>query len=393
MSTYDTIVIGCGAVGAATLLQLARRGQRVVGLDRYDPPHDRGSTHGETRITRCAVGEGEVYVPLALRSHEIWRELEAETGADLLTQCGALILGGRDNLAPVHGKGDFIRRTIAAAERYGLAHEVMNADDVMRRFPQFQLRGDEIACFETGGGFVRPERCVAAQLTVAKRLGAEMRPNTEVTDIARDGAGVCVTTADGSRIHAAEVVLAAGAWSPGLVGRPIGGHMRVLRQVLHWFDVDDPAAYAPERFPVFIWAHGATSDDSFYGFPIPHDSDGFKVAREQYSTALATPDAVDRSVSPAEERAMFDDQVAGRLAGIRPQVLRSKTCLYTMTEDGDFLIGRAPENDRMLLVSACSGHGFKHSAGLGEMIAEAVVSAQPMQAAEFQLARFRLQHA
>jgi sarcosine oxidase len=388
VTTYDTVVIGCGAVGAATLLQLAKRGQSVIGLDRYDPPHDRGSTHGETRITRCAIGEGEVYVPLALRSHEIWRELEAETGADLLTQCGALILGGRDNMAPVHGKGDFVRRTIAAAERYNIAHDVLDAEGVMRRFPQFRLRGDEIAYFETIGGFVRPERCVAAQLAVAKRLGAEMRPNTKVIAIVRDGGGVCVMTADGSRIHAAEAVLAAGAWSPGLVGGPLAGRMRVLRQVLHWFMADDPASYSPERFPVFIWAHGNRSDDSFYGFPIPPDGDGMKVAREQYHVALANPDDLDRCVSAAEERTMFDEQVSGRLAGLSPQILRSKTCLYTMTDDGDFLTTRAPDNDRLLLVSACSGHGFKHSAALGETIAEMVASGRPTTSAEFTYERF-----
>ena len=173
---FDTVVVGLGAMGAATLLQLARRGQRVLGVDRFDPPHDQGSTHGETRITRCGIGEGEVYVPLALRSHEIWRELEAETGMELLTQCGALILSGSETSAPVHGKADFLGCTIAAARRFGLAHEVLDAAGVMRRFPQFLLRGDETGYFEAGGGFVRPEACVSAQLNVARRLGAEVRP-------------------------------------------------------------------------------------------------------------------------------------------------------------------------------------------------------------------------
>jgi sarcosine oxidase len=373
---YDTAVIGLGAVGAATLLQLASRGQRVIGIDRYDPPHALGSTHGETRITRCAIGEGEMYVPLALRSHEIWRELEAETGLELLTQCGALILAGGGDMAPVHGKGDFVRRTIAAAQRYGLAHEVLDAAGVMQRFPQFRLRGDEIGYFETEGGFVRPENCVQAQLTVARRRGAEIRINTQVTAITRDGGGVCITTTAADRIFAAEVVLAAGAWSPGLAGPSLSPHMRVLRQVLHWFEPEYPADYAPERFPVFIWAHGNTPDDSFYGFPIPHDGTGVKVAREQYRTATADPDQVVRAVSEDEIAAMFNDQVRGRLVGVTGNSLRSATCMYTMTEDGDFIIERAPENDRLLLVSACSGHGFKHSAGLGEAVAEAVISGQ-----------------
>ncbi len=373
---FDTIVIGLGAVGSATLLQLAKRGQRVIGIDRFDPPHAMGSTHGETRITRCGVGEGEAYVPLVLRSHEIWRELEAETGAELLTQCGALILEGGGSRAPVHGKADFLRRTIAAAVAHNLDHDIMDADTITRRFPQFQMRGDERGYFEAGGGFVRPEACVAAQLTVAERLGAHVRRNTEVATITRDGDGVCVTTADGSRIFAAEAVLAAGAWSPALVGRALSPHMRVLRQVLHWFEPERAADFAPERCPVFIWAHGESSDDSFYGFPIPHDGQGVKVAREQYHVATPNPDLVERDVSVAEVDAMFADQVSGRLVGVTRTAFKSKTCLYTMVEDGDFIVARAPENDRLLLVSACSGHGFKHSAGLGEAVAATIASGE-----------------
>ena len=380
MEVFDTVVIGLGAQGAATLMQLARRGQRVIGLDRFDPPHSMGSTHGETRITRCAIGEGEDYVPLVLRSHAIWRELEAETGFELLTQCGALILSGRADMAPMHGKPDFVRRTIRAAERFGLAHEVLDAEGVTKRFPQFRLRGDEIAYFEQDGGFVRPERCVEAQLVVAKRLGAVVRTGAQVVSVLRDGAGVCVHLLDGSRVLAGQAVMAAGAWSPGLLmASGAGGlapRMQVLRQVLHWFAPAVPGDYAPERFPVFIWAHGNGEDDSFYGFPVPHDGEGVKVAREQYATVADDPDSVARDVAGAEQAAMFSDQVAGRLAGVSSRAVKSKVCLYTMTSDGDFLIGRAAENDRVLLVSACSGHGFKHSAGLGEAVASAIVDGE-----------------
>jgi sarcosine oxidase len=371
---FDSVVIGLGAMGAATLLQLARLGQRVIGLDRYDPPHDQGSTHGETRITRCAIGEGEIYVPLALRSHAIWREIEQETGEDLLTQCGALILAGSGSTAPVHGKADFLGATIAAARRFAIPHEVLDADCVMRRFPQFRLRGDETGYFEPGGGFLRPERCVAAQLMLARRHGAEIRTNTQVTAIVPDGAGVCITIGDGQRIFAAEAVLAAGAWSPGLIGRELAPRMAVLRQVLHWFAPARPAEFAPEQFPVFIWAHGNSADDSFYGFPVPQGGTGVKLAREQYHAVLDDPDLTERHVSEAEAAAMFHDHVQSRLPGLLPPVLRSKTCLYTMTSDGDFLIGRPADNPRLLLVSACSGHGFKHSAGLGEKVARSLVA-------------------
>ena len=369
--SYDTIVVGLGAMGAATLLQLARRGQRVLGLDRWDPPHAMGSTHGETRITRTAIGEGEAYVPLARRSHEIWRELEAETGEELLVQCGALILGSAAGTAWIHGKPDFVRRTMAAADRYGIAYDAMGPDDVMRRFPQFRLRGDEIACFEPTGGYVRPEACVRAQLTVARRLGAEVRAHTQVVSVQRDGGGVVVATAAGDRLRAAEVVMAAGAWTPGLLGGPVARHMRVTRQALHWYRATDPAAFSPERFPVFIWMHGDGIEDSCYGFPVAHGGAGVKVAMEQYSAFLPGPDDIVRDVGATEAAETYRVHVAPRLPGVTPEVLRSAVCLYTVTPDGDFLIERS---GAVLLLSACSGHGFKHSAALGELVAEAVVS-------------------
>lgn len=386
--TYDTIVIGLGAIGAATLLQLARRGQRVLGLDRWDPPHAWGSTHGDTRITRCAIGEGEDYVPLVLRSHEIWREIEAETGEELLTQCGALILAPAAGTAVVHGKAGFVQRTVAAAQRFGIPHEVLAPDDATRRFPQFRLQGDELIYYEPGGGYVRPERCVSAQLALARRHGAEIRPYTPVASITREGAGVRVTTAARDAIAAGKAVLAAGAWSPGLVGGALAPRMAVTRQVLHWFQAQDPAEFTPGRFPVFIWTHGNRPEDGMYGFPIPPGTEGMKVAMEQYMDFVPDPNHLHRDVTPAEVAAMHRDHLATRVPGLLPQALRSVVCPYTMTRDGDFLVTHTPDNDRVLLVSACSGHGFKHSAGLGEAVADLLTGGAQDRLAPFQAGRF-----
>ncbi len=386
---FDTIVIGLGAVGSATLLQLARRGQRVLGLDRWNPPHAWGSSHGDTRITRCGVGEGEQYGPLVLRSHEIWRELEAETGAKLLNQCGALILAPRAGAAVVHGKPGFVQATVAAAQRHAIPHEVLDAAEVMRRFPQFQLRGDEAAYYEPGGGYVCPERCIATQLALARRLSAAIRPNMPVIAIARDGAGVRVTTAKGESFTAAGAVLAAGAWSSRLAGSALAPHMAVTRQVLHWFAAANPAAFAPGACPVYIWTHGNTAEEGFYGFPIPPGTEGVKVAVEQ-PAATADPDQLQREVSPAEAAAMHRRHLAGRLPGLLPGAMRSAVCPYTVTPDGDFLVTRVPDNPRTLLVSACSGHGFKHSAGLGEATAEALVTGRlPASLAGFAAGRLK----
>lgn len=374
MPAYDTIVVGLGAVGSACLYQLAKRGQRVLGIDRYAPPHAWGSSHGETRITRQAIGEGGAYVPLVKRSHEIWQEIEAETGTELLVQCGALILAGREGAANHHGKGDFVRRTIAAAEQFGIPHEVLDAAEVGARYPQLGLTGGEIGYFEPGGGFVRPERCIAAQLGLARRHGAELLLGTAVACYQADGPGAtAITTAGGRRFTAAQVVVAAGPWTGGMVGGAMGRHMQVCRQVLHWYGAEDEAAYAPGRCPVFIWMHGDAQEDYLYGFPIPSGSKGVKVATEQYGEVTEDPDLLCRDVLATEAEAMFRDHVAGRLRGVRPGALRSSACMYTVTPDSGFLVDRLPSDGRILVASACSGRGFKHSAGLGEAVAQGVV--------------------
>lgn len=385
--TYDTIVIGLGAVGSACLYQLAKRGQRVLGIDRYEPPHSWGSSHGETRITRQAIGEGEAYVPLVTRSHEIWREIEAETGMELLVQCGALVMARRGSAANHHGKADFVRRTIAAAERFGIPHEVLDAGGIAARFPQFGLTGSEIGYFEPGGGFVRPEQCIEAQLLLARRLGATVRVSTAVARVEADGPDASVVTGvDGERWGAAQVVVAAGPWAGGLVGGALGGHMQVCRQVLHWFPADRVQDYAPERFPVFIWMHGDRAEDYLYGFPVPPGSAGVKVATEQYGDVTPDPDQVRREVAPGEDAAMFRNHVEGRLRGVGPRPVKSVVCMYTVTPDSGFLVDRVP-GQRVLLASACSGHGFKHSAGLGEAVANSIAAASS-DLVHFEAARF-----
>ena len=365
--TADIVVIGLGAVGSATLHRLALAGLRAVGIDRFHPPHDQGSSHGETRISRLAVGEGAAYVPLVRRSHEIWRELEAETGESLFRQCGGLIMGTRDGTALHHGKDDFVRRSIAIARDAGIAHMALDAAGIAARFPQFVLRGDELGYFEPEAGMVFPERCIAAQLALAVRSGAALHLGETVHAIRQEAGSVVVTT-DRRVLHAARAVLAAGPWLPGLAGGRVGDLARVYRQTLHWFAVDDPAAYAPERFPVFIWMHGAGQEDYLYGFPNLPGSAGIKLATERYAAAI-DPDTIDRIVTEAESADVFARHVAGRLHGVAPHCLRASACLYTVTPDAGFLVDTLPGHPGVLVASACSGHGFKHSAGLGEMLA------------------------
>ena len=268
---------------------------------------------------------------------------------------------------------------------------MLDAAEIGRRYPQLGLTGDEIGYFEPSAGLVLPERCVAVQLRLATEAGAAIQTGETVLSFDQQGDSVCVVT-DRAHYSAARVVMAAGAWIPGLAGPAIASRAAAYRQTLHWFGVADPAAYAPGRFPVFIWMHGAGPDDYFYGFPALPGADTVKVASEQY-LASTDPDRLDRTVSAEESATLHARHIAGRLHGVGATVHRAAACMYTVTPDAGFLIDMAPEVPGMLVASACSGHGFKHSAGLGEALAQAVQ--QPLSAGlpeplrAFGLARFQ----
>jgi len=383
----DFLVVGLGAMGSATLYQLARRGAKVIGLDRFSPPHTLGSSHGETRITRQAVGEGRDYVPFVMNSQRIWRELEAETGEHLFNACGVLVMAPGVGEVSHHGKPDFVIRSIDAARAFGIKHEVLNGKDVMGRFPQFLgLQGNEKVYYEPGGGYVMPERCVHAQLTRAKALGAAIRTNVEVRSIAQTGTSVRVETTAGT-FEAGQVVVSAGAWNAHLLGAPFDRLLTVNRQLLHWFELEDTSAYRADA-PVFIWMHGATDVDYFYGFPPPSGDRRLKVATEQYETRT-TADTINRVVDPAESAKMYRQHIQGRMAGVTPRVAQAAACLYTVTPDRGFIIDRHPEQDRVFVISACSGHGFKHSAGIGNAVAEKVAEGRSsVDLSAFSVSRF-----
>lgn len=363
----DVAVIGLGAMGSAGLYQLAKRGARVIGIDRFSPPHTFGSSHGDTRITREAVGEGAAYAPLVRASHGIWRELEEETGEALLVPCGALVLASASAPNSHHGKPDFLRKTLEVAQAHAIAHEVLDAAEIRRRFPAFVgLRGDEMAYFEPGGGYVRPEAAIRTQIAEAQRLGAQLVTDTRVTGLVQDGGGVRIET-DSGPVLAGQVVVAAGPWAHAFLGPALAPAFVVQRQVLHWLEITQPELF-PANSPVFIWMHGDGDEDYFYGFPPAASPGSIKVASEQYASSC-DPDGVDRTVSPAEVAQMHAHHIAGKLAGVAPRASRSAVCLYTTSRDNGFLIDRHPDMERVVLVSACSGHGFKHSAGIGTAVA------------------------
>jgi sarcosine oxidase len=384
MDKYDAIIVGLGAMGSATAYQLAKRGRKVLGVDRFTPPHTLGSSHGETRITRLAIGEGVHYTPLVMRSHEIWREIEKATGVPLLTTTGGLIMSSGSRTSRLH-VDDFFSNTVAAAEKYKIPHAILDAKEIHRRFPPFAVRDDEIGYYEPDAGFLRPENCIAAQLGLAAKFGATIHTNEKVLGFDASADAVTVTT-DRDAYQAERLILTAGAWLPELIGARYAAPFKALRQLLFWFDVDGPIEpFLPQNCPVFIWELQGPAQ-AIYGFPaIDGARGGVKVATQQYERTT-TPDTVDRTVSSEEAADMYKTYVAPYLPALSERCIKAVACLYTATPDAGFVIDRHPQSDRIIVASPCSGHGFKHSAAIGEALAELVTEGK----SRFDLGAFSL---
>src|SRR5579864_538634 len=369
-------------MGAAVSWQLARRGVGVIALDQYAPPHDRGSTHGESRITRLAVGEGDEYVALVRRSHEIWKEIEAESSQTLLTQTGGIVIGGPES--------DFLKRTRAVAERHGIAHENLDSGELRRRFPMFAADEASQAYYEPEAGYVRPEAAVAAQLGLAGKAGVHVRVDEPALEWHASAEGVRVRTASG--VHDADqLVLCAGAWINQLF--PEGRELfAVYRQLLLWFPLtEEPPGLG--AMPVFVWDFGGERGDfvhlrGFYGFPPLAGADGgVKVATEQFEHTTE-PDGAQHPATPEQAVLMRRHVIGERLPWLGPIPLRTASCLYTSTRASRFVIDRHPVHDNVMIVSACSGHGFKHSPAVGEAVAQWIADGST----EVDLTPFRYPH-
>ena len=372
--TYDAVVVGLGAVGSAALYQLARRGHRVLGIDRFAPPHPFGSSTGETRITRKAIGEGDEYVPLVLRSYELVREIEGESGEKLLAVTGGLWISSPARQAETHVP-NFFDNTLAAARRFRIEHEILPPAEIRRRFPQFRVQDNEVGYYEPEAGYLRPEACIRAQLALAARHGAEIRTRSPVSRLA-------------DLPPARRVILAAGAWVRDFVPASWASRFAVTRQVQYWFEVRGAVErFMPPNFPVWIWEL-QDRKNVIYGFPA---SDGaLKLATEQYAVTTE-PEPVDARlvVGEEEQRSMHEQLVAPYLPGVGPRCVKAAACLYTATPDFRFVIDRLPGREDVIVASACSGHGFKHSAAVGEALAELAIEGRAtIDLSAFSFARF-----
>lgn len=380
---YDVAVLGLGAMGAAATYQLAKRGAKVLGIDRYSPPHEFGSTHGDTRITRIACGEGPEYSVFAARSHQIWRELEGELGVELLTQNGLLVIFGPGQRAINHGVPEFLTATVEAAQQAKLDYEILDSAQIRARYPAFNVADGDKAYHDDVSGFVRPEPCIAAQLQKARSLGAQLHLNEQVVAFNQSDGSVTVRT-DKDTYHAKELIVAAGPWLPDFLKPSLAGRFKVTRQVLYWFRAQDArhhAQFSPGRFPVYIWQ--VPAPQPIYGFPATGGLDeGVKIATEQDHTAT-TPQAVARAVGAEEIREMYETYVGPYFPGLSPHCIKHKVCLYTQVDRARFIIDRHPDADRIIIASPCSGHGFKHSAGIGELLAQMALGEKHQDIARF----------
>jgi sarcosine oxidase len=351
---YDAFVAGVGVMGGAVARALARAGWRVAACDARQPPHDRGSSHGESRILRAAYFEGPVYAPLARRAFALWRALEAETGRSLLRVTGGLHVGPE--------QGSLVRGALESARRHGIAHERVGGAELMRRYPALRVGCGEAAVFEPDAAILDPERCVAAQIESARAAGAQLRLGEGLLGWRRAGAELQVETAGGD-YRARTLVLALGPWLPAL--RP-GLPLHVTRQPVFWFDPIEPGLHAPEQLPHFLIEFEPRR--IFYG--VPDLGGGLKCAIHQGGEITAA-EAVDRTLRPAESERVRSllERFLPRAAGL---LRRSSVCLYTNTADGHFLIDRDPADPGVWLLSACSGHGFKFAPALAELLLEAL---------------------
>ena len=357
MQTFDVIVVGTGGMGTAAACQIARRGGRVLGLDRFPPAHDRGSSHGQTRLIRQAYYEHPDYVPLLLRAYESWRDLEQAAGRRLLVESG-LVMAGPETRAVVPG-------ALASARIHALAVETLSPDEAAARWPPFRVPDDWRVVFEPRGGYLFVEDSVQAHADVATAHGAILRSGVAVHDWRLVGHDVVVDT-DAGRFAAARLVLCPGPWAGGLLKLP-QVPLTVLRKSLFWYEppADRVARFGAGGLPCFAFD---TPAGFFYGFP-RLDGRGVKLAEHTGGHPVTDPLAVDRSVDPGEQ-ARVEDFIAAHLPALGHHRRDHATCLYTMSPDHHFVLGLHPDHPEVVVAAGLSGHGFKFASVVGEVLDE-----------------------
>ncbi len=359
---FDVAIIGAGSMGMASGYFLAKQGKRVLLLDAFDPPHSHASHHGETRIIRHAYGEGKEYVPLALGAQKHWEDLERLSGKSLFLKTGVLNVGEKSS--------PFITMLIASAEKYQLPIDILSAEEANQRFEGLNLPAEYIACFESTSGVLRCEECIQAYRDLAISHGATLLSHHKVTDIDIQQQGVVITANDQS-FQADKVIVSVGAWSNDLLEMlQLDLPIRPIRKTFAWFDAPE-ALYGEGHFPAFSFD---TQNGIYYGFP-SIDGAGLKIGRHDLGD----------DQNPNQALASFDEQQdAHDLQQLLNKHMPSvgdlkfgKTCMYTMTPDEHFVIDTHPEHRHVVIACGFSGHGFKFSSVIGEVVADLALGKTP----------------
>jgi sarcosine oxidase len=366
-------VIGLGATGSAALYQLARRGVRAIGIEQFEIGHDRGSSHGATRMIRLAHFERPSYVPLMRRAYALWHELEDIAQQKLLHITGIAEIG-----PPT---GDVVRGT-RAGDNSDVPCEVLDAASLMHRYPAFQIPQSFVAIFQPDGGFIEAGKALAATIAVAKEHGAAIRTGERVTAVKPTSTGVRVVT-DRGAIDADFAIVAAGPWLHDLFPE-LHLPLTVTRQVIGWFEPLEPEQFAAGRFPAFMFE---SEYGHHYGFPA-YDGNGIKFAKHHHLGEVVHADSYERTVS-AQDEAAIRAPLAHYLPAANGPMRATETCLYTMTPDNTFIIDRVPGFPQIVVASPCCGHGFKFSPVVGEILADLVTrGTTDHDIAQFRLGRF-----
>jgi len=378
MRHFDVIVLGAGGVGSSTAWHLARRGARILVIEQFAPGHGLGSSHGETRIIRQAYFEHADYVPLLLRAYDLWRDLESQLGDCLLEQVGLIQIGP--------GQGEVVPGVLRAAQQHGLAVDVLSANEVSERFPAFRVPDGMTAVFERAAGYLRVESCVLAHLAAAKAAGADFLFNTPVQSWAAKKGSVRVL-ADGTEYVADRLVIAAGPWAPQLLAN-LRVQLTVLRKHAYWFAASDAAIRQDVGCPTFLFE---LPQGVFYGFP-QRDALGVKVSEHSGGEPVADRSTDSRQLDLDDERRV-EHFLQQCLPGVGPPVIHRSVCFYTMSPDGHFIIDRHPEHENVVFAAGLSGHGFKFTSVLGEVLAEMALNIPPTLPIDFlRLRRFARSH-
>jgi sarcosine oxidase len=371
----DHAVIGLGVMGASVLYFLSQSGGIVVGIDAYSPPHRQGASHGGYKVTREAVAEGPAYLQFVRRTNALLRDFELRYDIDLLRRTGTLIIGS----AAADSSNSFLRNTVQIAEENDIAHHVISSTELRKRYPQLVgVEDDDAGYLEPGAGFIRPEPLLNLQIALAKQAGAKILQNTAVKRITPVAGGVEIE-AERVRIRARQVVVAAGHWTGELLGRQFDPLLSVSRQRTFTFKASDAAAYQMDRFPTLMWFRERVCGACATVFPLEELGEGIKFFVADTEAEAPTGLLGDR---------FFQQHVEPFFGGILPELLASEKCFYTSTPDHGFLLDWHPDIPELFLVSACSGHGFKHALGVGEAVAAVLAGRSVPDLSAFRFDRF-----